>query len=207
MTVIAGPGAEALNVSRETYERLQGFAELLIKWNPKINLISRASLPDLWTRHIVDSMQVFDVAPNAQHWVDIGTGGGFPGIVAAILAAETSPDTKFTLIESDQRKSAFLRNAVRLCNLNATILAERIESVAPQGADVISARALSDLTTLLGYGERHASADCTMIFPKGKSWGKEVDDARTAWNFELETARSKTEPEAVLLIIKGVSRD
>lgn len=202
----SGPGEQALDVSRETYERLQSFADLLEKWNPRINLVSKASLPDLWTRHIVDSMQVFRLAPPAKKWVDLGSGGGFPGIIAAIMAAEYRPDTTFTLIESDQRKAVFLRSAARACDLKITVLSQRIESAPPQQANVISARALSDLTTLIGYAQRHAAPDCTMLFPKGKTWGKEVDDARATWNFDLEKVKSETEPEAVLLVIKGVSR-
>ncbi|MBB94717.1 MAG: 16S rRNA (guanine(527)-N(7))-methyltransferase RsmG [Rhodobacteraceae bacterium] len=206
--MVNGPGETTLDVSRETYERLNDFADLLIKWNPKINLISRASLPDLWTRHIADSIQVFRAAPPAEHWVDLGSGGGFPGVVTAIMAAESSPDTQFTLIESDQRKAVFLRTAARTCGLQKfTVVSKRIESADPQNGDVVSARALADLSTLIGYGYRHAAPDGTMLFPKGKTWGKEVEDARAKWNFDLSAVTSEIEPEGALLIIKGVSRD
>ncbi|OWU76150.1 16S rRNA methyltransferase [Marinibacterium profundimaris] len=202
-----GPGAVALNVSRETYERLQIFADLLVKWNPKINLVSRASLPHLWSRHIVDSLQVYRAAPRTDHWADLGSGGGFPGVIAAILAAEPASDTRVTLIESDQRKAVFLRTAARECGVSINVLAQRIESAPPQSAGVVSARALADLTTLLGYATRHAAPDGTMLFLKGKTWGKEVEDARATWQFDCDAVKSETEPEAVLLVIKGVSRD
>ncbi|WP_428927301.1 16S rRNA (guanine(527)-N(7))-methyltransferase RsmG [Marinibacterium sp. SX1] len=208
MNDIIRPEMAALDVSRETFERLEAFADLILKWNPRINLISRASIPDLWTRHIKDSIQVYKAGHPAKHWVDLGSGGGFPGVIAAICAAGASIETKFTLIESDQRKSVFLRTAARTCGLdNFTVLSKRIEAVDPQNADVVSARALADLTTLLGYAARHAAPDSRMLFPKGKTWGKELEEARRTWNFEAETITSETEPDAVLLILKGVSRD
>ena len=128
MVEIAG-----INVSRETMDRLESFAALAKKWNPSINLVARSTLADLWDRHIVDSAQVYRFAPqNAVHWVDIGSGGGFPGIVVAAMAKELSPNTKFTLIESDQRKSTFLRTAARELDLKLTVLADRIEHAPPQ---------------------------------------------------------------------------
>lgn len=117
------------NVSRETIERLGTFAALVRKWNPKINLVSKAGLETLWERHILDSVQVFEAAPpNPAHWADLGSGGGFPGIVAAIMAAEKSYRTKFTLVESDQRKAVFLRNAAREIGLRVDVTTERIEA-------------------------------------------------------------------------------
>lgn len=202
-----GPGADVLGVSRETYADLERFAALVEKWTPRINLISRRDIPLLWTRHIADSIQLFDVLPKAQHWVDLGSGGGFPGIIAAILAKTLSPETKFTMIESDTRKSVFLRTAIRECGLNGQVLNARIESVDPQSADVVTARALADLDLLLDLSTRHAEPNATFGFPKGKSWGKEVDNARARWQFDCSPVTSKTDPDGALLIIKGVSRD
>ncbi|MGV6849831.1 MAG: 16S rRNA (guanine(527)-N(7))-methyltransferase RsmG [Marinibacterium sp.] len=207
MTGLAGPGPAALGVSRETYDRLAEFAGLLEKWTRKINLISRRDQSVIWDRHIRDSIQVFRAAPETPTWVDLGSGGGLPGAIVAILAAEAAPATHVTLIESDLRKATFLRNVARECNLDMTVLHQRIESASPQGASVVSARALADLTTLLDLAQRHAAPNCTMIFPKGKSWGKEVKNAQARWNFSYHTRTSETEPEAVLLIIEGVSRD
>lgn len=202
-----GPGLEILNVSRETYALLERYADLLVKWNPRINLVSKSSLEHLWMRHISDSLQVARAVQFPKQWVDLGSGGGFPGIVAAIAAHAESPNTSFTLIESDQRKSAFLRTVARECGLNVTVLSERIEKVQPQNAGVVSARALADLKTLLGYAVRHVAPTGTLLFSKGKTWGKEVDEAQAVWKFDCETVKSATDPEAVLLIIKGVSRD
>lgn len=195
-----------LNVSRETSERLECFAAVLKKWNPSINLVSRNSLEQLWTRHIVDSIQLFRCVRPAGHWVDLGSGGGFPGLVVAILAAEECPDLRVTLIESDQRKSAFLRNAAREVGVPCSVIAKRIEQTEPQQADILSARALADLTALLGFAERHLRPDGVALFPKGVTWQKECDAARQQWNFDAEAITSMTEPQAVILKIKGVSR-
>ena len=197
---------ETLNVSRETIQRLETFDTVIRKWNPKINLVSRSSLDQLWTRHIADSVQVFRCVKIPEHWVDIGSGGGFPGLVVAILAADEAPKMKVTLIESDQRKSAFLRTAARECGASATVLSGRIEQVEPQKARVLSARALASLDDLLRFADRHLAEDGTAVFPKGENWKKEVDNAQQRWRFEVETAKSLTEPEAVILKVRGVER-
>jgi len=198
---------DQLNVSRETIERLEKFEGVLLKWNPRINLVSKSSLTDLWQRHIVDSVQVFTCVEDAgESWVDIGSGGGFPGIVVAIMAAERSPRTKVTLIESDQRKSAFLRTAARECGVSISVLTERIEQAVPQNTDILSARAVADLDALLEFTQRHLAVGGTAVFPKGVNWKKEVDKAAQRWRFDVEPITSLTETEAVILKIKGVAR-
>lgn len=199
--------SEELGVSRETMERLEKFEQVLLKWNPRINLVSKNSLPHLWPRHIADSIQVYDCVDKIDEtWLDIGSGGGFPGIVVAILAAERSPQTKVTLIESDQRKSVFLRTAARECGVSISVLTKRIEQVEPIGAQIMSARAVADLDTLLGFSERHLAEDGVALFPKGESWQKEVDAAKKKWRFDVESITSLTETEAVILKIKGITR-
>ncbi len=196
-----------MDVSRETSERLEIYAQLLRKWNPRINLVSRNTLDDLETRHIADSMQIFDLAPQGwKHWADLGSGGGFPGLVIAILAAEFSPVAQVTLVESDQRKCAFLRTVIRETGAPATVVAGRIEATAPLSADILSARALADLDTLLGFAERHLCEGGAALFPKGANWKKEVDNARVQWRFDCEARTSKTEPSAVILKIGGITR-
>lgn len=195
-----------LNVSRETLERLEVFVRLLEKWNPKINLVAKSTLPEVWTRHIHDSAQVFDTVDVKGSWVDIGSGGGFPGIVCAILASEKQPDVQFSCIESDKRKCVFLRTAVRECGINCKIISDRIEHAEPQNANILTARALAELKDLLVFSERHLSRDGICVFQKGENWQKEVDNAKREWNFEYQTITSLTEPRAVLLRIEGVSR-
>lgn len=197
---------DMFNVSRETMARLEVFEQVIRKWNPRINLVSKSSLDNLWLRHIADSVQVFRCAGPADHWVDIGSGGGFPGLIVGILAVDEAPDMKLTLIESDQRKSAFLRNAARECGARVTVISERIERVEPQNADILSARALADLSLLLEFAERHMAPSGLSLFPKGASWKKEVDNARQRWRFDAEPVTSLTEAEAVILKIKGVAR-
>lgn len=195
-----------LNVSRETMERLEAFVRLVEKWTVKINLISKASIPHIWDRHIRDSVQVFDIAPPCQSWLDLGSGGGFPGIVVAIIAAERTPQAKVTLVESDQRKCAFLRNAIRELSLNGAVISERIETLEPQGADVISARALSDLDALLGFADRHLSPTGTAIFPKGENWQKEHSAAQQLWSYRCEAITSITNSAAAVLKIEDIRR-
>lgn len=196
-----------MDVSRETSDRLGIYAQLLRKWNPRINLVSRNTLDDLETRHIADSMQVFDLASRGwKHWADLGSGGGFPGLVIAILAAEFSPEAQVTLVESDQRKCAFLRTVIRETGVPAAVIAERIEATAPLSADILSARALADLDALLGFADRHLGDAGTALFSKGANWKKEVDNARVQWRFDCEATTSRTEPNAVILKIGGITR-
>lgn len=198
---------EALNVSRETFSKFESYAALLEKWNPKINLVSRESLSGLWVRHIQDSAQLHALAPNpCKTWVDLGSGGGFPGLVIAIMALEKGTPDKMILVESDQRKATFLRTVIRELALPARVICDRIEAIAPLGADVLSARALADLTTLLAFAERHLAAHGTALFPKGASWEKELSAAQSQWNFAHRVDKSLTETGPVILSVKGVSR-
>lgn len=195
------------SVSRETLERLETFANLLRKWNPRINLVSRKTLDDLWARHIIDSKQVYDLAPeDSDHWVDLGSGGGFPGLVVAILAVDVGSPQRVTLVESDSRKCAFLRTVLRETGAKATVLNKRIEKLPGLNANVLSARALADLPKLLEFTVQHLAKDGVALFPKGASWQKELEDAQSQWKFEYQIAKSKTEDGPAILGITGVSR-
>ncbi|WP_370213022.1 16S rRNA (guanine(527)-N(7))-methyltransferase RsmG [Roseovarius sp.] len=195
------------NVSRETVERLEIYAALLKKWNPKINLVARASLTDAGRRHFEDSAQIMLHAPaRISHWVDIGSGGGFPGLVAAILAQENHKDAKFTLIESDKRKCAFLRSVSRETSVPVTVLSERIEQASPQEADVLSARALAPLSDLLGFALQHMTPDGVALFMKGARWQDELRQAENLWNFKATACKSETDDSAHILKVTGVSR-
>jgi 16S rRNA (guanine527-N7)-methyltransferase len=203
---MAGGLLDQLSVSRETIERLKIYESVLKKWNSKINLISRHSVPDIWNRHIIDSVQVFRCVPTPDHWVDLGSGGGLPGLIVGIMASVENPDTRVTLIESDQRKAAFLRTAARECGANIEVISKRIESCSPQQSGVLSARALADLSKLLEFSEQHLDPNGIAVFPKGANWKKEVDNAQQRWRFDFEAITSLTEPDAVLLRIEGVAR-
>jgi len=195
-----------VDVSRETIQNLEDFAVLVTKWTPKINLIAKGSVPDIWDRHIIDSVQLYRFAPKVyEKWADLGSGGGFPGIILAILAKEKQPNAHFTLIESDQRKSTFLRTAARELRLSITVIPERIEQTAPLGADVVSARALAPLPSLLPLVGRHMRDGGICLLHKGKQAAQEVADAKNDWSFDLEDHASMTDPEARLLIIQRIS--
>jgi len=198
---------DQMNVSRETSERLKVLADLLLKWNPRINLVSKSTLDNLWTRHILDSAQIYHLAQHpTQHWVDIGSGGGFPGLVVALMAAEENSPELVTLIESDQRKCAFLRTVLRETGTAATVITKRIEKAEPQQASILSARALADLSTLFSFAERHLTSNGTAIFQKGASWQKEVEHAQESWSFNLDVITSITEPNSVVLKVKDIRR-
>lgn len=196
----------ATGVSRETLERLEGYAALLSKWNAKINLVAAGTLPDLWTRHFLDSAQLLQVAPRTvTSWVDMGSGAGFPGVVVAAIAADR-PGFQMTLIESDKRKAEFLRAALRALGLSAEVFAQRIESVPGSGAEVVSARALAPLDKLLDYAKLHLGEGGIGLFPKGRTAMKEIEDARARWSFRCDIHPSRTDSEAVILEIGEISR-
>jgi len=199
----AEPGSATALTDAET-QRLQVFADLVLKWNRTINLISAPTEAAIWQRHILDSAQIFELAPlEAQTWLDFGSGGGFPGVVVAILAAERRPGMRVTLVESDRRKAAFLMQACRSAGVDSTVLAKRIEDVPPMAADVVSARAVAALSSLLPAGSRHLAPGGILLFPKGARAAAEVADARKSWDFDLVETPSRTDPSAVTLSIRN----
>jgi len=190
-----------MDVSRET-ERLAVYAGLLRKWNPTINLISPSTVNQIESRHIADSLHLATVAKAASgSWADLGSGGGLPGLVLAIMR----PDLEVSLLESDQRKAAFLRSAIRELGLQrARVLPRRIESLERLAAENISARALAPLPQLMAYVDRHLSPSGTAWLMKGRNWKTEVSQARQDWIFDLKTHPSATDPDAAILEITGI---
>ncbi|WP_095587808.1 16S rRNA (guanine(527)-N(7))-methyltransferase RsmG [Actibacterium ureilyticum] len=203
---MTGENDALADVSRGTLDRLETYAALLKKWNPAINLVAKSTLDDLWDRHIVDSAQIFGLIPDFQHWADLGSGGGFPGMVVAILAAERQPQAKVTLVESDLRKATFLRTVARETGIDADVISQRIEQVPPLGADVVSARALAPLDRLLAFAERHLTPQGTALFLKGQNFQTELDTALASWRFDVQKLSSQTESTAVILKIGGLAR-
>ena len=196
-----------LSVSRETLQALQQFEQLVRRWTDAVNLVSKASAADLWNRHIVDSAQVFAFCPqDAETWLDMGSGGGFPGLVVAILAREKLPALRVSLAESDQRKATFLRQAAQKLGLEVAVRSARIESLEPAGADVLSARALAALPDLLGYAEQHLRANGVALFQKGARFPEEIAAAKRNWTFEVTPHSSLSEPDAAILEIRKIHR-
>ena len=194
-----------LDVSRETHDRLLEFCALLRKWNPAINLVSKADIAQLWHRHLLDSAQLFDLVPrSAALWADLGSGGGFPGIVVAILAQQHNPGLTVHLVEADRRKATFLAQAIRLLGLTSVLHVERIDRLAPFGADVVSARALAPLPQLCGLADRHLAPTGLALFPKGEGVDAEVQACTGIWQMAVERVPSRLRTEAVVLKISGL---
>jgi 16S rRNA (guanine527-N7)-methyltransferase len=199
--------ARDYNVSRETLSRLDIYVALLEKWTARINLVSKASLANVWDRHIADSAQVWALKPDVPRiWTDLGSGGGLPGLVIAILAAEDASEMTVHLVESDTRKSAFLSTVVRECGLSARVHAERIEQVALPSADVVSARALAPLPELLALAENLRRPEGIFLFPKGETVHKEITDASRSWRFDYRVHPSRTDKRAAIVEIGTFAR-
>jgi 16S rRNA (guanine527-N7)-methyltransferase len=195
-------------VSRETADRLDSIVALLEKWQRTINLVAPATLPQVWTRHVADSLQLVPLAGEAKRWVDLGSGGGFPGLVVAAVLAER-PDADLTLIESDSRKAAFLREAARIAELPATVLPARIEQVAPRiaaGVEVVSARALAPLPKLLPLAEPFIAQGALGLFLKGQDVDNELTEASKSWNVEASIVESRTDRSGRILIVRKANR-
>ncbi len=194
-----------LELPAATLQRLEALEALVRRWTARINLVAPSTLPDLWTRHILDSAQLWPLAPKAATWADLGSGGGFPGLVIAALAADTGTP-HVTLIESDGRKCAFLRTAARELALPVTVLDQRAEAAPPQAAPVVSARALAPLPTLLPLVARHLAPDGVALLPKGRDSQSELDAARAkGWRFTAEALPSATDPQARILRLKDLA--
>lgn len=189
-------------VSRETLDRLRAYADLLVKWQAKINLVGPDTIPSLWQRHFLDSAQVFPLLPQDIHrLVDMGSGAGFPGLVLAIMGV---PDVH--LIESDARKCAFLREAARVTGTKVTIHNARIEKIPPLAAAVVTARALAPLEKLLEWAMPHLLPGGHCLLLKGRGHEDELTAAGKEWNITFERTPSQTDPLGAILHIKGVSR-
>ncbi|MGZ3214990.1 16S rRNA (guanine(527)-N(7))-methyltransferase RsmG [Paracoccus sp. T5] len=194
-----------MNVPRETEDKLREYGDLVRKWNPRINLVAAGSLSDFDERHIRDSLQLAELADaRGGHWVDLGSGGGLPGLVTAIAYGDRP--VKVTLVESDKRKAAFLRTVARQLDLQKVdVVNARIEQLAPLRADYISARALAPLPKLITMVKRHLSPEGVAWLMKGRNWKEEHLEATKDCRFDMTAFPSKTEPEAAILKITGVS--
>lgn len=194
-------------VSRETLHDLRKYQELLLEWTKTINLIAPSTADDVWTRHIADSAQLYNLIPNGSRSVtDIGSGAGLPGIVLAVIDKFSDHRLHFTLIESDQRKAAFLRTVTRKLQLSITVLPARIEAVDLLRADVLTARALAPLQTLLSYGNSLLHSDGTALFLKGRTFQNELALAQQSWNFQYKLHHSCTDPDSRILEIRNIKR-
>ncbi len=196
------PLPAGVDVSRETLERLELFVQILSTWTRTVNLIARADQAQIWQRHIVDSLQlVRHIPPGLLRAFDLGSGGGMPGLVLAIAS-----DVPFTLIESDQRKAAFLQEAARQTAAPVTVVNQRIEQAKLEPALLVTARALAPLSTLLALAAPLLLPGGTLLALKGRKAGIEIEDARHSWDMKLTRTQSMTDPDAAILTISEVQR-
>ena len=196
------------SVSRETVDRLKIHESVLRKWQRAVNLVAPATLPDVWHRHFADSLQIAALVPeNAKTLADLGSGGGFPGLVLAAHFADVG-GPQVTLVESDQRKAAFLREAARAMEISVEILSTRIENdanlAALNGVNVVTARALARLSSLLGLVQPFISDETVCIFMKGRDAAREIAEARADWSFESTEHASVTDPQAKIIVVRRI---
>ncbi|MCX2695293.1 16S rRNA (guanine(527)-N(7))-methyltransferase RsmG [Ochrobactrum chromiisoli] len=194
-------------VSRETTERLIAFEALFRKWCSAINLASPSTLADLWSRHILDSAQVFPLAPDAKRWLDLGSGGGFPGIVTACFLKEV-PGASIDLVESAGKKAAFLRTAAGQLTVPARVSSARIEAMWDkiEVPDVVTARALASLNDLFVLAEPWLTGGAKALFQKGRDYQREIDESRVDWSFDLIQHESAIDKASVILEISNLRR-
>ncbi len=198
-----------LRVSRETQERLQHFADLFTKWAKAINLVAPSTMSDMWSRHIADSAQIFQISPQPQTWIDLGSGGGFPGVITAIFLSEQQQGWVH-LVESNNKKAAFLRTALRETGARGEVHAIRIEDAptAIAACDAISARALADLDKLIEYAAPWmvVTENNRAYFHKGRDYQREIQKARGRWAFDLLEHNSAVEQDSVILEVSNLRR-
>ena len=193
-------------VSRETLERLERFVAVLLAWQQHTNLIAASTEPTLWTRHIADSLQLLRLAPQARIWVDLGSGGGFPGLVIACALADM-PGAHVHLVESSTKKATFLREAVHAAGAPAEVHAVRIEDFVENltaSVDVVTARALAPLAGLLAATYPLLKTGTLGLFPKGQYVDAELTEAAKCWSIQSSLAPSLTDPKAKIVCVTGI---
>jgi 16S rRNA (guanine527-N7)-methyltransferase len=195
--ILASDKAAALAltpVSRETAARLDRYVALLLEWQAKTNLVAPSTLPNLWTRHISDSLQLLTLAPSAKVWADFGSGGGFPGVVLACALAE-APDTMVHLVERNAKKAAFLREALRVSNSRGIVhlsdIGDSVDRIAG-AVDCVTARAVAPLHQLIGFAEPMVRRGAKALFLKGQDVEAELTEATKYWNISPQLHSSRT---------------
>jgi 16S rRNA (guanine527-N7)-methyltransferase len=195
-------------VSRETEARLDRYLALLLEWQAKTNLVAPSTLPQLWTRHVSDSLQLLDLAPNAKIWVDLGSGGGFPGIVLACALAD-EPDARIHLVERNAKKAAFLREACRVTGSHGVVHLSEIGDIVEKWSgpvDCVTARALAPLHQLIGFAEPLVNKGATALFLKGQDVEAELTDSAKYWNIKPNLHSSRTGGQGWIVEIDRIER-
>lgn len=196
------------NVSHETIDNLKTFQNMVLKWNEKFNLISKSSADNIWERHILDSVQLFQyIDKKDKSLYDFGSGAGFPAVVLAIISKKLLPNLKITLIESIGKKATFLTEVNKALNLNMIILPERIEKLTLPITDIITSRAMASLDKLLLYAKPFCNKNTKLLFLKGEKWQEEIKTAKQKWCFDYQSFSSETSEKGRVLLIKNIRRN
>ncbi len=191
------------SVSRETWSRLDRLVTLVVERQQHMNIIAPSTIPQIWTRHVADSLQLLPLAPGALRWVDLGSGAGFPGLAIACALTGT-PGAEVHLVESTQKKAAFLSEATRELGLPVVVHPIRIEDFAAKNQirfDVVTARALAPLPKLLGYAIPLLKTGTVGLFPKGQDVEAELTEASKYWNIQAELVPSTTDPRGRIVVL------
>jgi len=191
-------------VSRETVDRLDRYVAVLLRWQQRINLVAPSTEPNIWTRHVADSLQLLALAPKARIWADLGSGAGFPGVAIACALADVS-DARVYLVETNTKKIAFLREAVRATGAPAIVHAGKIEDFAarsPESIEVVVARALAPLPKLLGLAAPLLKNGAVGLFPKGQDAALELTEASKYWKVQFSLEASRTDPKSHIVIMR-----
>ena len=191
------------DVSRETFDRLGQYHDLLLSWSKTHNLIGPKEHAFLWDRHIIDSLQIWPLISGAGDVVDIGSGAGLPGLVLACAAVERD-DTHLVLVESNSKRCAFLRHVSHSLDLPVTVLNSRIENVSRETPGAITARAVTDLTSLMSYSEKWLLKGTKGVFLKGRTWKDELTEARRYWTFNVDVTPSRSDSQGAVLTLSEV---
>ena len=196
---------KSLNVSRETLNGFYEYETLLSKWNEKINLVSKNTLVDIWERHFLDSGQIIKhVEASGKRWVDVGSGAGFPGLVVALLLRDRRIDCELVLVEKNPKKGFFLKEVIRKLNLSVEVVNDNIDTLEPLNADILTARAFSELNNLIEIAFRHRKKEGICLFLKGENYRIELDKTLNYWFFDYDIVDSLSSSSGKIIRVKKI---
>ena len=196
---------KSLNVSRETLNGFYEYEALLSKWNKKINLVSKNTLVDIWERHFLDSGQIIKhVEASGKRWVDVGSGAGFPGLVVALLLRDRKIDCDLVLVEKNPKKGFFLKEVIRKLNLSVEVVNDNIDNLEPLNADILTARAFSELNNLIEIAFRHRKKEGICLFLKGENYRIELDKTLNYWFFDYDIVDSLSSSSGKIIRVKKI---
>ena len=196
---------KSLNVSRETLNGFYEYESLLSKWNEKINLVSKNTLMDIWERHFLDSGQIIKhVEASGKRWVDVGSGAGFPGLVVALLLRDRKIDCDLVLVEKNPKKGFFLKEVIRKLNLTVEVVNDNIDTLEPLNADILTARAFSELNNLIEIAFRHRKKEGICLFLKGENYRIELDKTLNYWFFDYDIVGSLSSSSGKIIRVKKI---